>query len=101
MVNADHLPARLGDPVGAQTPTLATKASDGTYFGVSRIFEEDAGPFWGGSDLDALLSQSGPKRTINDRERHRTLGKARRIRDSDGVLVMRDLMGGLKVRAPS
>ena len=78
-------------PADAQAPAPTTTAFDGTYFGVSRTFEEDSTPFRAGATWTRYCPQpSGPPTALTIVNGTAKAGKLEGSVSAQGVLVMRD-----------
>jgi hypothetical protein len=80
----------LATPVAAQTPTSTTTAFDGTYFGMSRTFEEATVPSHEGRTWTHFCLPYGPPATLTIVNGIARAGKSEGSVSPQGVLVMRD-----------
>jgi hypothetical protein len=80
----------LAAPAGAQAPAPTTAAFDGTYFGVSRIFEESTAPVNEGRTWTRFCLAYGPPVALTIAN---GIARARNLEGSvspQGILAMRD-----------
>jgi hypothetical protein len=84
----------LALPAAGQAPAPTTTALDGTYYGVSRTFEEDSTPFRAGATWTHYCPQPfGPPGALTIVNGTAKAGKLEGSVSPQGVLVMRNSWG--------